>query len=57
VLARITEAAAAAGFERVAMTPAAITGATGNQEFFLHLRLIRDRAAEEHEHATRGYSS
>jgi 23S rRNA (cytidine1920-2'-O)/16S rRNA (cytidine1409-2'-O)-methyltransferase len=38
VLARVTEAASQAGFERVAMVPAAITGATGNQEFFLHLR-------------------
>ena len=39
VLAAVTEAATRAGFERVAMAPAAITGATGNQEFFLHLRL------------------
>ena len=39
VLAAVTDAAAAAGFERVAMVPAAITGATGNQEFFLHLRV------------------
>jgi 23S rRNA (cytidine1920-2'-O)/16S rRNA (cytidine1409-2'-O)-methyltransferase len=39
VLARVTEAAVTAGFERLAMAPAAITGATGNQEFFLHLRL------------------
>jgi 23S rRNA (cytidine1920-2'-O)/16S rRNA (cytidine1409-2'-O)-methyltransferase len=38
VLARVTEAAAAAGFARVASTPSPITGATGNQEFFLHLR-------------------
>jgi 23S rRNA (cytidine1920-2'-O)/16S rRNA (cytidine1409-2'-O)-methyltransferase len=38
VLARVTEAAAAAGFDRIGMVPAAITGATGNQEFFLHLR-------------------
>ncbi len=38
VLARVTEAAAACGLTRVAMTPAAITGATGNQEYFLHLR-------------------
>ena len=29
----------APGFERIAMAPAAITGATGNQEFFLHLRV------------------
>ena len=38
VIARITEAAAAAGFTRRGMTPSPITGATGNQEFFLHLR-------------------
>jgi predicted rRNA methylase YqxC with S4 and FtsJ domains len=38
VLLRITESAARAGFERIGMVPAAITGATGNQEFFLHLR-------------------
>jgi len=38
VLARITDAAAATGLRRVGMTPSPITGATGNQEFFLHLR-------------------
>jgi len=38
VLARVTEAAITAGFSRVAMTPSPITGATGNREFFLHLR-------------------
>jgi 23S rRNA (cytidine1920-2'-O)/16S rRNA (cytidine1409-2'-O)-methyltransferase len=38
VVARVTDAASAAGFSRVAMTPSPITGATGNQEFFLHLR-------------------
>jgi 23S rRNA (cytidine1920-2'-O)/16S rRNA (cytidine1409-2'-O)-methyltransferase len=38
VIARVTEYAAASGFARVAMTPSPITGATGNQEFFLHLR-------------------
>jgi 23S rRNA (cytidine1920-2'-O)/16S rRNA (cytidine1409-2'-O)-methyltransferase len=37
VLARVTEAAVAAGFTRVGMTPSPITGATGNREFFLHL--------------------
>ena len=37
VVARITEAAAACGLARVAMAPSVITGATGNQEFFLHL--------------------
>jgi 23S rRNA (cytidine1920-2'-O)/16S rRNA (cytidine1409-2'-O)-methyltransferase len=39
VLARVTAQADAAGFARLGMTPSAITGATGNQEFFLHLRL------------------
>jgi len=38
VLARVTEAAAALGLSRAGMTPSPITGATGNQEFFLHLR-------------------
>jgi 23S rRNA (cytidine1920-2'-O)/16S rRNA (cytidine1409-2'-O)-methyltransferase len=37
VIARVTEAAVACGFLRAGMTPAPITGATGNQEFFLHL--------------------
>ena len=44
VLARVTNAAAEIGFRRIAMTPSPITGATGNQEFFLHLRLTQDRA-------------
>jgi len=38
VIARVTEYASASGLARVAMTPSPITGATGNQEFFLHLR-------------------
>jgi 23S rRNA (cytidine1920-2'-O)/16S rRNA (cytidine1409-2'-O)-methyltransferase len=38
VIARVTEAAEACGLARLAMAPSAITGATGNQEFFLHLR-------------------
>ena len=38
VIARISDAAAAVGFDRLAMTPSPITGATGNREFFLHLR-------------------
>lgn len=38
VVAQVTEAAAAVGLRRVAVAPAVITGATGNQEFFLHLR-------------------
>jgi 23S rRNA (cytidine1920-2'-O)/16S rRNA (cytidine1409-2'-O)-methyltransferase len=38
VIARVTGAAEATGLRRLAMTPSPITGATGNQEFFLHLR-------------------
>jgi 23S rRNA (cytidine1920-2'-O)/16S rRNA (cytidine1409-2'-O)-methyltransferase len=38
VIARVTQAAAETGFERLGLTPSALTGATGNQEFFLHLR-------------------
>jgi 23S rRNA (cytidine1920-2'-O)/16S rRNA (cytidine1409-2'-O)-methyltransferase len=38
VIARVTEAAAATHLARLGMTPSPITGATGNQEFFLHLR-------------------
>ena len=38
VIARVTADAATAGLVRVAMTPSPITGATGNREFFLHLR-------------------
>jgi len=41
VVARVTGAAEATGLRRLAMTPSPITGATGNQEFFLHLRLAR----------------
>jgi len=37
VIARVTDAALACGFARAAVTPSPITGATGNQEFFLHL--------------------
>jgi 23S rRNA (cytidine1920-2'-O)/16S rRNA (cytidine1409-2'-O)-methyltransferase len=37
VLAHVTDAAGAAGFSRLAMTPSPITGAEGNREFFLHL--------------------
>jgi len=38
VIARVTTQAEAAGFARAGMAPSAITGATGNQEFFLHLK-------------------
>jgi 23S rRNA (cytidine1920-2'-O)/16S rRNA (cytidine1409-2'-O)-methyltransferase len=39
VLVRVTADAEALGFERCGMTPSPITGATGNREFLLHLRL------------------
>ncbi|MSO45678.1 MAG: TlyA family RNA methyltransferase [Acidobacteria bacterium] len=39
VVARVTDAAAVVGLARVGFTPSPITGATGNREFFLHLRL------------------
>ena len=38
VVARVTGHAADAGLDRVSFTRSPITGATGNQEFFLHLR-------------------
>ena len=41
VIARVTASAEAAGFARLGMAPSAITGATGNQEFFLHLKKRR----------------
>jgi 23S rRNA (cytidine1920-2'-O)/16S rRNA (cytidine1409-2'-O)-methyltransferase len=41
VIERVTMQAQTAGLARIAMAPSAITGATGNQEFFLHLRLLR----------------
>jgi 23S rRNA (cytidine1920-2'-O)/16S rRNA (cytidine1409-2'-O)-methyltransferase len=37
VIARVSEMAAVSGLIRRGMTPSPITGATGNQEFFLHL--------------------
>ena len=39
VLARVTSEAERIGFERCGMTPSPITGATGNREFLMHLRL------------------
>ena len=47
VIARVTEAAQACGLARIAMAPSPITGATGNQEFFLHLHapLIRSSSS------------
>jgi len=38
VIARVTALADATGLKRVGMTPSPITGATGNREFFLHLK-------------------
>jgi len=40
VLLKVTEEAGATGLHRVGMTPSPITGATGNREFFLHLKPI-----------------
>jgi 23S rRNA (cytidine1920-2'-O)/16S rRNA (cytidine1409-2'-O)-methyltransferase len=45
VIAQVTAAAESSGLIRVAMSPSPITGATGNKEFFLHLK-ARDREAE-----------
>jgi 23S rRNA (cytidine1920-2'-O)/16S rRNA (cytidine1409-2'-O)-methyltransferase len=47
VIARVTEAADALGLKRIAMAPASITGATGNQEFFLHLKASVEAPARE----------
>jgi 23S rRNA (cytidine1920-2'-O)/16S rRNA (cytidine1409-2'-O)-methyltransferase len=38
VIARATEDARLSGFEKLGMTPSPIAGATGNREFFLHLK-------------------
>lgn len=38
VIAEVTDAAARRGFTRVALTESPITGASGNREFFVHLR-------------------
>src|SRR5262249_48070246 len=38
VVEEVTRAALALGFPRAAMTPSPITGATGNRQFFRHLR-------------------
>jgi 23S rRNA (cytidine1920-2'-O)/16S rRNA (cytidine1409-2'-O)-methyltransferase len=43
VVAAIAAAGASVGLVRVGMTPSPITGATGNREFFLHLRQDRSR--------------
>jgi 23S rRNA (cytidine1920-2'-O)/16S rRNA (cytidine1409-2'-O)-methyltransferase len=40
VIARVTEAAANSRLHRIGLTPSPITGATGNREFFLHLRRV-----------------
>ena len=45
VVATISAAANQVGLERVAVAPSPITGAEGNQEFFLHLRHARVMAA------------
>jgi 23S rRNA (cytidine1920-2'-O)/16S rRNA (cytidine1409-2'-O)-methyltransferase len=38
VVRRVTESAEALGLVRIGLTPSPITGATGNQEFLIHLR-------------------
>jgi len=38
VIAQVTDAAGALGLHRLGLTPSPITGATGNQEFLIHLR-------------------
>ena len=48
VLARVTTEAEACGLQRVAMAPSPITGATGNREFFLHLRITPGKAGRAH---------
>ena len=45
VLARVTERAGACGLRRVAMTPSPITGATGNREFLMHIRIAETAGA------------
>lgn len=47
VLARVTAEAEALGFARCGMTPSPITGATGNREFLMHLRLRADAEKAE----------
>jgi 23S rRNA (cytidine1920-2'-O)/16S rRNA (cytidine1409-2'-O)-methyltransferase len=47
VIARVTAEAEANGFARIAMTESPITGATGNREFFLHLRLSNKPSTTE----------
>jgi 23S rRNA (cytidine1920-2'-O)/16S rRNA (cytidine1409-2'-O)-methyltransferase len=47
VIARVTAHAEAAGLRRAGMTPSPITGATGNQEFFLHLRNHEKERSQE----------
>jgi len=42
VVAKVTAEAEALGFERCAVTPSPITGATGNREFLMHLRRRED---------------
>jgi len=46
VLARVTDSAVSRGLVRVGMTPSPITGATGNKEFLMHLRLDAARSVD-----------
>jgi 23S rRNA (cytidine1920-2'-O)/16S rRNA (cytidine1409-2'-O)-methyltransferase len=57
VLVRMTAQATASGLARVAMTPSPITGASGNKEFFLHLRKgdpVRPKSATTEDCVLRG---
>jgi 23S rRNA (cytidine1920-2'-O)/16S rRNA (cytidine1409-2'-O)-methyltransferase len=40
VVAQVTDYAASAGLTRVGLTASPIKGASGNQEFLMHLKLI-----------------
>jgi predicted rRNA methylase YqxC with S4 and FtsJ domains len=43
VLAHVTSAAGELGFTKAGLVPSPITGAEGNIEFLLHLRLAENR--------------
>jgi 23S rRNA (cytidine1920-2'-O)/16S rRNA (cytidine1409-2'-O)-methyltransferase len=47
VVARVTGYAEAAGFHRAGLTPSPITGATGNREFLMHVRLAASGDSEQ----------
>jgi hypothetical protein len=49
----VAESADACGLRRVAMTPSPITGATGNREFLMHIRLAETGGNEKEVRAVR----